>query len=576
MKNRFKKRRSLPERYFAYLGKRSLLEKLILGALALVFLVAGTATILKINNQNLVEVPKEGGSLRIGVVGAPRFVNPVLAITKADHDLVELTYAGLLKLNKKGELENDLADSITVSEDGLTYNVVLKSGRTFHDGTPITAQDFAYTVKLIQNPELKSPLRGNWSGVEVQVLSDNELNIILDTAYTPFMENLTVGILPEKIWSELRTEELPFSQYNTEPIGSGPYHVVEVKRDESGLIETYRLSPERSVDSYIKNVEFHFFQNENDLITALNTGTVDSTASLSYLHLGELDSSSFDITEYPLPRTFTLFLNQNRSEVVRNQAVREALSVAIDRQALVNDVLGGHGYPSNSPIPPGFFELESASTTTSSDEPNDRLATAAELLEEAGWQRSETGTWQKEIDEATTTLELTISTSNTDLFKRTAERLASTWQELGVVINVELYDQADLVQSVIRPRNYQALLFGADIGRSLDLYPFWHSSQREDPGLNVAIYANITTDALLEKLRTTQDAEEATETIAKINEEIVSETPAVFLFSPSLIHIHRKNIHVESVEKLADSSDRLSSLSEWYVIKDRLWPIFTK
>jgi len=576
MKSSHKRRFSLPERLFRYLDNRSLVEKLLLGVITSVFLVSGTISILQVNNENLVEVPKEGGSLRIGVIGAPRFINPVLAITKADHDLVELTYSGLMKLNKDGELENDVAKSITISDDGLTYNVILKENELFHDGIPVSAQDFAYTIKLIQNPELKSPLRGNWSGVEIQVVSKDELNIILETAYTPFVENLTVGVLPAHIWSELRTEELPFSQYNTEPIGTGAYEVMEVKRNENGLIDTYSLSPAGKIATYIKDIEFYFFQNEEELIAELEAGNIDSTASLSYANLSDLSDDSYNIIEYPLPRTFTLFLNQNRSEAIRSEAVREALSIAIDRDELVDEVLGGYGYSTVSPIPPGFFEIESDSSAKDEDtEISDRFAAATELLVEAGWKKTIAGTWEKSIDSATTTLELTISTSNTDLFKRTAEKLASAWQELGVIINVELYEQVDLVQSVIRPRDYQALLFGNDVGRSLDLYPFWHSSQREDPGLNVAIYANITTDALLEKLRTSQDSVANQETIAKIENEIVKETPAIFLFTPSLIHISRKNIHVEPVARLSKTSDRLSDLNEWYVVRDRLWPIFT-
>src|SRR5690606_21921144 len=119
-------------------------------------------------------------------IGSPRFINPVLAITKADNDLVALTYSGLVRLSPDGQLQNDLAESVTVSDDGTVYNVILKDDRYFHDGTKVTAEDVAFTIGLIQKAGLKSPLRGNWSGVTVEVINSHELNFVLDSAYTPF------------------------------------------------------------------------------------------------------------------------------------------------------------------------------------------------------------------------------------------------------------------------------------------------------------------------------------------------------------------------------------------------------
>lgn len=578
MRSRMRKRLSLPDRLFRYLERRSLTERIIIGIVAAAFIFSGIAALLQINDAHLTEVPKRGGELHIGVVGAPRFVNPVLAITRADHDLVELTYAGLMKINAQGNLVNDLAKNITVSDDGLTYNIELNTNRFFHDGTPITADDVAYTIDLIQNPELKSPLRGNWSGVKVEVVNEHELNLVLDTAYTPFKENLTVGILPKHLWEELRTEELPFSEYNTDPVGSGPYQVTDIERSENGLIDTYHLTPAGDTDAYITDIEFKFFPTEDALLTALKDGVVDSTASLSYENIKKLDTGTFSTVEYPLPRTFTLFLNQNRSEALRETKVREALSSSIDREALIATVLDGYGYSTTSPIPPGFSKLESESTSTEPTEQteDERVENARTLIAASGWTQNDTGNWEKVVDGATTTLSIKIATNNTQLFTDTANFLKDTWSKIGIEVEINQYDQADLVQSFIRPRDYQTLLFGTDVGRSLDLYPFWHSSQREDPGLNVAMYTNITTDSLLKTLRTSRDEEEIQKTLADIKAEITSETPAVFLYSPALVHVYRNDIHVEPIERLADASDRLSNIENWYVVKDRLWPIFTK
>lgn len=165
-----------------------------------------------VNNSYLAATPVPGGTIVEGVVGIPRFVNPVLAVTRADQDMSALLYSGIMKINSDGILVPDLAESVTVSDDGRTYNIVMRRDVRFHDDTPLTARDVAFTVGLIQNPDLKSPLRGNWIGVTVQEISEYELNIVLDEPYIPFIENFTIGIIPRHIWSELPLEQVPFSQ----------------------------------------------------------------------------------------------------------------------------------------------------------------------------------------------------------------------------------------------------------------------------------------------------------------------------------------------------------------------------
>jgi peptide/nickel transport system substrate-binding protein len=138
--------------------------------------------------------PTTGGTFTEGIVGTPRFVNPVLAVTRADKDLTALIYDGLMSLGKDGVLVPNIAESITASEDGLTYNVILKQNILFQDGTPLTAADVAFTISRIQDPLLASPLRASFDGVKVEEVGEYELNLVLPEPYAPFIENLTFGI----------------------------------------------------------------------------------------------------------------------------------------------------------------------------------------------------------------------------------------------------------------------------------------------------------------------------------------------------------------------------------------------
>ncbi len=133
--------------------------------LAAVLVVSAVGLAYLLNSSLLVAVPGYGGSLSEGIVGAPRFVNPVLANSDADNDLSILIYSGLLRATPEGSYVPDLAQSYTVSPDGLTYTFILRPDATFQDGTKVTADDVVYTISKIQDPEIQSPLAANWNGV---------------------------------------------------------------------------------------------------------------------------------------------------------------------------------------------------------------------------------------------------------------------------------------------------------------------------------------------------------------------------------------------------------------------------
>jgi peptide/nickel transport system substrate-binding protein len=568
---------SLLTRYFAFLQRRSVGDRLIFHSTLIAVFISLFYVLSFVNTQYLTSVPSNGGTIVEGIVGTPRFVNPVLAITRADHDMVALIYSGLMRLDAEGNLVTDLAESFELSEDGRTYNFKLRQDIRFHNGNILTARDIAYTIALIQNPDLKSPLQGNWEGVLVEELGEYELNIILDEAYPPFIENLTVGILPREIWDELPTEQIPFSQNNTQPVGTGPYEVQDALRNKSGLINAYKLSASaNSVERpNINTLVFNFYQNEEELLTALKDKQIAGTPSLSPEALAQIDTDIYTIIEKPLPRTFSIFFNQNRSSALRDIAARQALNIAIDRTALIDEVLFGHGIPITTPVPPGFITLESKDTSSTIVADNDtRIEQAKTILIDGGWTQTDQGVWEKEIDEETVSLSVALTTANTDLFDRTASFVASQWEALGVQVSVEQFEQTDLVQAIIRPRSFEALLFGNDIGRSVDLYPFWHSSQKDDPGLNIARYTNIDTDSLLTKIRVETDQEKRTEMISSFTDIITQELPAIFLYTPTFSYVLDTRVTTSEFTSLSKPSERFANIAQWHMTANKLWPVF--
>jgi len=569
---------TLLHRYFAFIERRSVSERIFFHAILALAILSLLWTAITISNKYLITTPVHGGVLVEGVVGTPRFVNPVLAVTRADQDMVALIYDGLMKIDAEGNLVPNLAESVTVSEDGTEYSVILKSDIYFHNGNPLTTKDVVFTIGLIQTPELKSPLHGNWDGVTVTEVSDRELTITLREAYAPFIENLTVGILPRSVWDSLPIEQLPFSQYNTEPIGTGSFAVSKVMRDEGGLIDGYILTaaPYGVGQPNINELVVHFYPNEAAVLTALTDGTIDGTPSLGADSLSMLDTTSFSVNEIVLPRVFGVYFNQNKSTALLDPAAREALEIVIDRNELVQKTVAGHGIPTTTPVPPTFLTVQSESTTSpdTSDTLQNRIEQASELLRAAGWKHNDSDIWEKETDDGIVTLSLTISTSNTPLFDSMATTIADWWRALGVDVSVNQYEQTDLVQAVIRPRNFQVLLFGSDVGRALDLYPFWHSSQKDDPGLNITQYTNIETDKYLTTIRTAQDSTARDAAIKAFTDIITAERPAIFLFAPTFTYLLNPDVEHATFTRLGTQGDRFANIDTWYASTERLWPFF--
>lgn len=564
---------SLIDRGLALIERTPLSDRILLRFAFFAVLLTGIWLVLAFNNQYTETTPTRGGEITEGIIGTPRFINPALAFTRTDQDVTSLVYSGLLRIDENGQLVNDLAESVEVSEDGTTYTIRVRNDVSFHDGTPLTARDVAFTIQLIQNPDLKSPLRGNWSDVTIGEVDEYTLTLTLDEPYAPFIENLTLGIMPAHAWSNLPVEQLPFSQLNTEPIGSGPYAVADAGRDTSGLITNYTLEANRVSNNppNIDQINLRFFQNEAALEDALESDDIDATAYLSDSAVASFEGE-YQILSEPLPRIFGLFFNQNRSPALRDNAARAALAAAIDRETLITDVVNGYGVPTKLPTPQSMNAVESEVPTSTSTSTGPAAARA--ILEAGGWNQNDLGLWEKTIDGDVVPLEVVVRTSNAAVFAATVDNIAAAWEAADIAVVTEQFEQTGLVQSVIRPRDFQALLFGLDMSRSYDLYPFWHSSQQDDPGLNVAQYANVTVDDLLEEARDTQDPAAREALLVEASTIIAEESPAVFLFQPTMTYVVDEKVTVTPFTMIARPSDRFSTVADWHTEEESLWSWF--
>ncbi len=547
-------------------------ERILFFFIAGVCLISGLLLLWRLNDSFLIEVPERGGTISEGIIGIPRFINPALEASDADKDMTALVYAGLLRATPEGDLVVDAAKEYSVSPDGRTYHFVLKDNLVFHDGTPLTADDVEFTIQKIQDPSIKSPKRGTWNDVVVEKINSKEIKFTIRQPFSPFIYNTTVGILPKHIWKEVPTDEFSFSQFNINPVGSGPYKIKNIKRNSIGLpiyhqlvsFENYSLG-EPFVDRFFAN----FYQNEKELLVGYKRGEIDSLGGISPKYARDIENSS-KLVLSTLPRTFGIFFNQNQAAVFVNKEVRQALALAIEKDLIINEVLYGFGKKIDGPLLRVAESDENEATTT----PTDR---AIALLTKNGWSINEsTGVMEKKNKTSTTILKFSIETSDAPELKQTAEIIKDSWKKIGADVDVKIFEISDLNQNIIRPRKYDALLFGEVIGSDKDFYPFWHSSQRIDPGLNIALYTNIKTDKLLEEIRVALDKKVREEKLDEFEKIVKEDSPVAFIYAPEFIYIVPKTVKNVRLGEISNSGERFLNVHEWYIDTNKVWKIFTQ
>lgn len=510
-------------------------------------------------------VPDFGGQYIEGVVASPRYINPILSQTSdADADLVELLYAGLFQYDDGGNVEKRIASDYQVSEDGRTYTVFLSPGVRFHDGEEVSADDVVFTVRSIQDPAYKSPLRANWQGVEITATDQYTVVFTLKKPYFGFLENLVVGILPKHIWENIAPENFTLADYNlSQPIGSGPYLYEDMDKDSQGNILSLSLRSNAEYFAgapYIDRVTLRFYPDEESLLSAYDQQEVMGMHSISHEQAEDvLSKKGAQLREFPLPRLFAVFFNTNKSAALAYDEVREAIALATDRERIMKDVLRGYGDVTSGPLP-SFVQGYQGNDVVFD------VTRANALLDEKGWKRGEDGVRSK--SDVTLAFELVVP--DWPELMRTADLLREDWQAIGVRVEVKVLSQADLQQNVVRPREYEALLFGQGSMLDPDPYSFWHSSQKTDPGLNLAFYENKEVDGLLADAREMTDVAKRREAYQKFQEIISLEHPAVFLYSPSYLYVVSDIVQGIRVHPINSPSDRLSDITSWYIKTKRV------
>lgn len=644
-------------------------EKIILSTLIVLALgsLAYLGTDFYLKNTKV--APAYGGTYTEGVVGQPRFINPIYGETNdVDRTLIDLVYSGIMTYGQDGTIQKDLVSNYQVSTDGQTYTFTLKSNLYWQDGQPLTADDVIYTIKTIQDSDYKSPLRANWLNVDATKIDSKTFKFTLTAPYNSFLENCTVKIIPAHIWKNILPENFSLSSYNLQPIGSGQYTLNNLSQSNTGFISNVQLIANRRYYGkipYISNIYFDYFSNQDSLAKAANNKTIDG---FSVSDLGDNEASAeknisqgwsanekFNVYSFALPRYFAVFFNAGKGKLLADPNITQALNYSVNKQDLVSQISTSKNDKVNivnSPILPDYFNYSSPTINYSYNQD-----TANKLLDKSGYtdngsgQRIKankktpafqfksylqigskgtevtelqgclsrldssfktmlqgetngkygTGTGnavtafqQKYLPDTKPTgevgtgtraklntlcltpqnnsapLQFTLTTINQPQLVQVANILKADWQKVGVTVTINAVNLSDL-KDIIKNRNYDALLYGQALGMMPDLYPFWHSSQVTDPGLNLSEYQNKNADQLLQDARQANDPATKTQKLEQLQNTILTSAPALFLYNPDYLYWVTGKVQGINTTKIVDPAKRFENISNWYVQTQRVW-----
>lgn len=557
-------RLSVLRKVFSLMGQR---EKMFFLAMIFLALISGIFSITKLYSTYTTNAPAQGGNYREGIIGQPRFINPLLATTDTDRAIVKLVFSGLYKLDSTGSVVPDLAENMpTVSEDKQLYTVKLKQNAKWHNGTPVKADDVVFTIQTLQNAQYNSPQRSEWQSTTIEKIDDYTVSFKLNSPSAPFLNNLTLPIISKEIWQNISPADFVLSESNIKAVGSGPYVIKEVSKLAQGTVQSISLqsfSDYHNRRAYLDNVKLSFYENIEGVLTAIHGKQIDGFGFSPFDQSVRLDESNneFKITQLNLPQYQAVFFNTS-TKLFSDVKVRNAFNLGTDIQTIIDSIYNGQGSAINGPI------LRQHVSGLEDPKINYNLESAKGLLDSAGWKLDPSTNLRKKNG---VELSFTLSTNNFALNTKTAELLAGQWAKLGAKVTLNIQPTKELTENAIRPRKYDALLFAQKLGADPDPFPFWHSSQVRNPGLNLSMYANNTADKLISEARTAADKKIRDEKYRQFQTVITADAPAIFLVQNVFSYAMTEDIRGMSLNNLSDTTARFYDLPNWYTSTKRVF-----
>lgn len=517
-------------------------------------------------------MPLSGGVYSEALIGSYNRLNPVLDYSNpADQDIDRLIFSSLLRFDDRGLPVNDLIESMGISQTGQNYNISLLENAVWHDGQPLTSDDVVFTVELLRSEELPVPedVRALWQNVEAEALDKNTLQFRLPEPYAPFLDYLTFGILPQHLLGDLSPVEIIDSQFNLQPVGSGPYRVDQflVEDDQITGVSLTDFKDYYNDPPFIEQFTFKYYPDPESALSAYQSGDVLGISQVTNDILPQvLQEPNLNMHSGPVPLLSIIFLNLDNPQVPYFQDIniRRALLMGIDRQRIINQLNDGQATLAHGPIFPGSWAYYDGIEKIEYDP-----EAAIQILRAAGYSIPASGSSVRTNEEGQA-LSFELLYPLGTKYEQLAQAIASDWQQLGVEANLQAVDYDELVATYLDPREYDAALVDINLTSSPDPdpYPFWDQAQITG-GQNYSKWNDRQASEFLEEARVELDRTERTRLYNNFQVRFSSELPALPLFYPIYNYGIDQRINGVTMGSLYEASDRFANVTKWFLIAER-------
>lgn len=507
----------------------------LLSALIILSLILGCgSTKPEIQKTQAVKQLQQGGRLVIGSLQEPNTLNPLLSDLLATAEVGNLLFSGLVVMNDKGQWLPDLAVEVPttnnggVSPDGLTITYKLRSGVTWHDGNPFTAEDVKFTWQVIMDPQNKVVSREGYDKIIVVDTPDKQTVVIrFREFYAPYM-TLFSTVLPKHALSG--QGELAKAAFNRAPIGTGPFKFSDWSIAEAITLEanpSYHRGRPR-----LDHIIYRVIPDMMILMTQLKTGDLDIVSNIALSQIEQVKALD-GVRTVMTPSLIWEHLAFNHDQAMFKDArVRQAVMAAIDRQAIVNLALKNAATVAVTDQSPLSWAYNQAVPLPARD-----VNRAKELLTQAGWIAGADGIFIKDGQKLSFTL---ATTAGNKIREAAGSLIVQHLKEAGILAEVRLFDVPAFFGDILKNRRFEAAMYAWVTGADPDNYTFWHSRQIPGrssgyEGQNYSGWSNPEVDQLTDRGRRTVNLEERKQIYYKLQELVVQEAPVVPLYFRSTI-----------------------------------------
>lgn len=484
---------------------------------------------------------QRGGQLVYGTLQEPNSLNPILSDLTATAEVGRLVFSGLVTSDDKGLWVPDLALEVPtlqnggISADGLTISYKLRSGVTWHDGVPFSAEDVKFTWNLIMHGQGKVVSQEGYDRIASVDAVDNQTVVIrFKEYYAPYL-TLFSTILPKHVLES--SGDINKSSFNRMPIGTGPFKFKEWRIAESITFEAnnayFRGRPT------LDNIIYKIIPDTNILLTQLKSGDIDLVNNIVPTQLDQVKAIN-NIRTVITPSMVWEHLDFNLDNALfQDVRVRQAIQAAIDRQAIVTTTLRNVAGMAVTDQPTFSWAYNGALKPAGRD-----VNAARDLLTQAGWLPGADGIAAKEGQKLSFTL---VTTSGNKMREAVAQQLAQQLKEVGILMQVQYVDVPGFFGDVLKNRRFEAAMYAWVAGIDPENSRLWHSRYIPSrangyDGQNYSGWRNLEIDKLAEQGKQTVDVEQRKQIYYRMQEIMVQEVPVIPLYYRATIDVVKNTI----------------------------------